>query len=568
MLTILKIHLPTDTPIVGCDLKPYVLVRRADSTVSTEDVPEGSQPEGSQCLRSRWYRSGNSRKTPVCSVHPSEAATLQCIGCLKSKVPVQKSYHCSQKCFVACWPDHKNWHANPSSTGLPCTEDDSSHYRNPMGSNGDEGLPEWVLVGQGRTYTPTSDDIGHTLKFEVTPFDSQRNAEDAPTTVVTGRVIPPPNPPARNLLPVEGSPANSHPSSFTVMTYNVLADLYATSEMYTYCPGWALSWGYRKQALLREILSQRADIICLQEVQSDHYEEFFAPEMKKAGYTAVYKMKTAAVYTGSAYTIDGCATFFRTDRFTLVKKYEVEFNKAALSLSEALSAANQKKAALNRLLKDNVALIVVLDSLEGPDPDAAAVGKRQLVCVANTHIHANPELKDVKLWQVHTLLKGLEKIAASADIPMLVTGDFNSTPGSAPHSLLANGRVDASHPELATDPLGILRPPSKLCHQLPLMSAYASMASPGISSSVGRGEAEKQMRRVDTTNQEPLFTNYGADFTGTLDYLFYTANSLVPTKLLELPDKSDVQMNGHGMPNNAWSSDHIALMAEFQFKTQ
>eukprot|EP00976_Prorocentrum_cordatum_P113304 1195676-Prorocentrum_minimum.AAC.2 len=83
-------------------------------------------------------------------------------------------------------------------------------------------------VGQGRTYTPTSDDIGHTLKFEVSPSDSQRNVEDSPTTVVTGRVIPPPNPPARNLLPVDGSPANSHPSSFTVMTYNVLADLYAT----------------------------------------------------------------------------------------------------------------------------------------------------------------------------------------------------------------------------------------------------------------------------------------------------------------------------------------------------
>ncbi|KAL7589617.1 hypothetical protein Lser_V15G39697 [Lactuca serriola] len=30
---------------------------------------------------------------------------------------------------------------------------------------------------------------------------------------------------------------------------------------------------------------------------------------------------------------------------------------------------------------------------------------------------------------VHTLLKGLEKIVASADIPMLVCGDFNSVPG-------------------------------------------------------------------------------------------------------------------------------------------
>jgi CCR4-NOT transcription complex subunit 6 len=41
--------------------------------------------------------------------------------------------------------------------------------------------------------------------------------------------------------------------------------------------------------------------------------------------------------------------------------------------------------------------------------------------------------------------------------------------GSAPHSLLATGRVDAAHPDLATDPLGILRPSSKLCHSLPLV---------------------------------------------------------------------------------------------------
>ena len=31
-------------------------------------------------------------------------------------------------------------------------------------------------------------------------------------------------------------------------------------------------------------------------------------------------------------------------------------------------------------------------------------------------------------YQVHTLLKGLEKIVASVDIPMLVCGDFNSIP--------------------------------------------------------------------------------------------------------------------------------------------
>lgn len=53
-----------------------------------------------------------------------------------------------------------------------------------------------------------------------------------------------------------------------------------------------------------------------------------------------------------------------------------------------------------------MALIAVLEMV--PDPERSS---KQLICVANTHIHANPELNDVKLWQVHTLLKGLEKIA-------------------------------------------------------------------------------------------------------------------------------------------------------------
>lgn len=40
---------------------------------------------------------------------------------------------------------------------------------------------------------------------------------------------------------------------------------------------------------------------------------------------------------------------------------------------------------------------------------------------------------------------------------------------SSPHGLLAVGKVDQLHPDLAIDPLGILRPPSKLNHQLPLV---------------------------------------------------------------------------------------------------
>lgn len=58
-----------------------------------------------------------------------------------------------------------------------------------------------------------------------------------------------------------------------------------------------------------------------------------------------------AATTHSAYTIDGCATFFKQERFHLVKKYEVEFNKAAISLADQMTNPQQKKATMNRLLK-------------------------------------------------------------------------------------------------------------------------------------------------------------------------------------------------------------------------
>lgn len=148
------------------------------------------------------------------------------------------------------------------------------------------------------------------------------------------------------------------------------------------------------------------------------------------------------VFSGNINTVGGCATFFRRDRFAHVKKYEVwkhnaflrrdlvticaaifcnknlhmhllqvEFNKAAQSLIEAVVPSAQKKTALNRMLKvscrlcqvfpcwvmkyfiqdwayislvcawqDNIALIVVLEAKfnnQGFDNP----GKRQLVCV-------------------------------------------------------------------------------------------------------------------------------------------------------------------------------------------
>ncbi|GKV34505.1 hypothetical protein SLEP1_g42876 [Rubroshorea leprosula] len=454
MLSVLRVHLPSDIPIVGCELTPYVLLCRPDKTITTDDVPESAPLDG-HFLRYKWYRIQTDRKVAVCSVHPSEQATLQCLGCVKAKIPVVKSYHCSPKCFSDAWQHHRVLHDRAASavnengneeeeifgrfngagsgvTSLSASASSTSLSNGstplyPAAVTQRSGGETWFEVGRSKTYTPTADDIGHVLKFECVVVDVETKIPVGhPNTILTSRVIPAPSPSPRRLIPVSGVDLMGHLDSdgrisssgtFTVLSYSILSDSYASSELYSYCPSWALSWQYRRQNLLREIIGYRADIVCLQEVQNDHFEEFFAPELDKHGYQALYKRKTNEVCSGNPLTIDGCATFFRRDRFSHVKKYEVEFNKAAQSLTDFAIASTQKKAALNRLVKDNVALIVVLEAKftnQGVDNP----GKRQLLCVANTHVNVQQDLKDVKIWQVHTLLKGLEKIAASADIPI------------------------------------------------------------------------------------------------------------------------------------------------------
>ena len=52
--------------------------------------------------------------------------------------------------------------------------------------------------------------------------------------------------------------------SFTIMCYNTLCEKFATPQVYSYTPSWALAWSYRKDLLLQDILNYSADIVCLQ----------------------------------------------------------------------------------------------------------------------------------------------------------------------------------------------------------------------------------------------------------------------------------------------------------------
>lgn len=117
-----------------------------------------------------------------------------------------------------------------------------------------------------------------------------------------------------------GHPSRNKPSClFTVMCYNILADKMATRQMYGYCPSWALNWDYRKKTILAEIRDHAADIIALQEVETEQFYNYFLPELQNEGYEGIFSPKSRAktMSENERKHVDGCAIFYRTRKWVI-----------------------------------------------------------------------------------------------------------------------------------------------------------------------------------------------------------------------------------------------------------
>lgn len=302
--------------------------------------------------------------------------------------------------------------------------------------------------------------------------------------------------------------------------------------------------------IIREIMDASPDIACLQEVQADHYENHVYATMSEAGYEGVYKQKTRQSM-GLAGKVDGCALFWRRSKFHLVESYSIEFNELAQRQATQVLGLNPRSeegaAFLNRLSKDNVAQLVVLELAQ---PSIASRSNREpinQVCIANTHLYSNKDFPDVKLWQAWQLLQELETFVLSrgTNLPLMICGDFNSTPDTAVYDLLSRQTVHPGHPDvnINTDDStpNVLPDAMNITHSFQLGSAYQTVMG-----------------------EEPKVTNYTGIFKGTLDYIWYSIQNLRPLSAAPIPDESVLTRHGEALPSTEYSSDHIMLISDMQ----
>jgi CCR4-NOT transcription complex subunit 6 len=333
-------------------------------------------------------------------------------------------------------------------------------------------------------------------------------------------------------------------NAVTVLCYNVLCDKYATSQMFGYVPSWFLNWDYRKQLILHEILSYDADIVCLQEVESSQFDQYFKPQLRmRGGYDGVFSPKSRA-RTMSEWDrsyVDGCATFFKADKYSVWRiclrlfrfKFEdktlVEFNQVALSRP----SLRKHKDMYNRVMtRDNIAVIVRLEHKES----------RQEVLVGNVHIHWDPSFRDVKLVQTIMLIEELEKISmVHPKAAIIVCGDFNSLPGSGVCSFLETGTVRPDHSDF-------------------MKHTYEPYTTEGASHSLNLKNAYSLA--PDSLN----FTSFTPMFLGVIDYVWFRPGGLSVNGCLG-PVSTEYARQIVGLPSQHLPSDHISLLVEFKIES-
>ncbi|KAM5165537.1 protein angel homolog 2 isoform 2-T3 [Mantella aurantiaca] len=375
---------------------------------------------------------------------------------------------------------------------------------------------------------------------------------------------------------------------FSVVSYNILSQdlLEDNSSLYSHCRRPYLFWNYRLPNILRELEEMNADILCLQEVQENHYQEQIKPSLEARGYLCEYKSRTGA-------KPDGCAICFKSDKFKLMLVKPVEYFRRNIALLD----------------RDNVGLLLMLQ----PKMNREA----PTICVANTHLLYNPRRGDIKLTQLAILLAEITEIAQTQEgkfCPIILCGDFNSVPGSPLLRFIKEGNLNyegmtigkVSGQEQYSRGQRILSIPiwpkslgiTQTCVYEPHKDQEEREVHVKEEASKDTDQQKEESRYRENSNLHhhfslssvyshifpdtgvPEITTCHSKSAITVDYIFYSAaisdvfaqpgasvpyNGLQLLGRLSLLTEKDL-WSVNGLPNATSSSDHLSLLARFRLE--
>src|SRR5947207_11879531 len=183
----------------------------------------------------------------------------------------------------------------------------------------------------------------------------------------------------------------------------------------------------------------------LERTEREAIQEFSFQKLERDIWVVMKFIKSTAVLHSSKLIGTPLCENVINFRFELLEKKLIVFTQSALKREDF----KKTEAVFNRVMnRDNIAVACLLRHKQD--------GYRLMV--ANAHIHWDPAFSDVKLVQVAMLMEELDdlttkwskhlKSSPSQDptkVPVVICGDFNSTPDSGVYEYMSRGIIDSSH---------------------------------------------------------------------------------------------------------------------------
>ncbi|XP_036318122.1 2',5'-phosphodiesterase 12 isoform X2 [Rhagoletis pomonella] len=373
-------------------------------------------------------------------------------------------------------------------------------YKAKKPTSGDlERGADWKHCGDGFHYDSTNNDIGHFLKFKLTPGNEVGELGPTVEQITKYEIQAGPG-----KCPFETrhcfTKSKLSDDSFRIVSYNILADLYADSDytrthLFPYCPPYALKIEYRKQLVLKEIIGYNADIICLQEVDLKIFDLDLTPILgsDELDYDGMIAQKGTCG--------EGVATFYRKSRFDLHSKYEINIGEAIRNIPQfqiLYGKIKDNEKLMDRICDRSTTLLITVLKCK-------ANGRYLLV--ANTHLYFHPDADHIRLLQmgfamtyishVYEDLATKLNLSNKNELSLIFCGDFNSVPECGIYKLMIEGTVGRDCADWSSNT-------EEAVQNVTLSQPFNMKSACGT----------------------PSYTNYTHAFAACLDYIFYQSNCL------------------------------------------
>ncbi len=244
-------------------------------------------------------------------------------------------------------------------------------------------------------------------------------------------------------------------SRVTVVSYNVLGRCNADG-MHSKSHPSSLTWSFRRQRLLTEIVSYECDVICLQDV--DDYHGFWLPGLNAAGFDTMYaprqKSQAHAEEDLISEDLDGVLIGWKRMHFQLVRSEVIELHRAA-------ERAKRASTAVRCAARDEIAMILDLVPFNDATHDAALVvcctqlagghaGDQYEPTAEDWDVVSDEQMRElVTNWRAEESVRGtqtkylteqIEQFNRDFQHPVVLCCTLHGAPNSEAHALLETGR--------------------------------------------------------------------------------------------------------------------------------